>query len=140
MPAENAQRSSLFIIGSYAYYNFTSFPYRTVSAYVSPLHAVRNVGECLLIAVHYLLQLVQIISGWGQLRSSVQYLASTCAVNLCLLWPLLVQSNSKCLSCALKFRQCSECFLLCCGVFMSILDLMGALFFTCTFLNTSISK
>jgi hypothetical protein len=49
----------------------TSFPYRTVSAYVSPLHAVRNVGEFLLIAVHYLLQLAQIISGWGQLRLSV---------------------------------------------------------------------
>jgi len=82
------QLSGLFIIGSNAYCNFTSFPYRTVSAYVSPLHAVRNVGECLLIAVHYLLQLVQIISGWGQLRFSVWYLASTCPVNLCLLWPL----------------------------------------------------
>ena len=88
MPAENAQLSGLFIIGSDAYCNFTSFPYRTVSAYVSPLHAVRNIGECLLIAVHYLLQLVQIISGWGQLRLSVRYLASTCLVNLCLLWPL----------------------------------------------------
>ena len=73
---------------AHAYCNFTSFPYRTVSAYVSPLHAVRNVGECLLIAVHYLLQLVQIISGWGQLKLSVRYLASTCPVNLCLLWPL----------------------------------------------------
>ena len=55
-----------------------------------------------------------------------------------ILLPLFHFSNSKCLSCALKFRQCSDC-LLCCEVFMSILELMAALFFTCTFLNTSTS-
>jgi hypothetical protein len=43
----------------------TSFPYHTISAFVSPLHTVRNVGECLSIATHYVLQLVQIISGSG---------------------------------------------------------------------------
>jgi len=57
-----------------------------------------------------------------------------------ILLPLFHFSNSKCLACALKFRQCSECFLLCCEVFMSILELMAALFFTCTYLNFKVKK